>query len=82
MGGGRGLGCKVGRGLLQRAPNPGDQGWTLARAGSNRGAESQAGPQDSWSGLRRVIGLAQVQGSGFKIPEAGVGTSLRDGVPS
>lgn len=68
--------------MLQEAPNPGDQGWILARAGSNRGAESQAGPQDSWSGLRRVTGLAQVQGSRFKIPEAGVGTNLRDGVAS
>lgn len=63
---GEGLGCKISPGVLQRDPNPGDQGWTLARAGRNRGEKSQAGPQDSWLGLRRVTRLAQVQGSRFQ----------------
>ena len=55
----KGLGARPTLGCRSGPPPP---GWTLARPGGNRGEESEAGPQDSWSGLRRVTGLAQVQG--------------------
>lgn len=54
-----GLGYKVSPGVLRWDPSPEEQGWSLTRAEGNSGEERAAGPQVSWSGLRKAVGLAQ-----------------------
>lgn len=57
-------------GALQSNPSLEDQGWPLAGAGGQCEV-SEAGTQESWSGLRGLLGW--LRPSSFQVPEVGGG---------